>query len=328
MFNALVLPAPNEPPAVRQMRLEELPDNPVRIAVHYSSVNYKDALAIGAAGRIIRGSFPFVPGIDLVGQVIESDSDGFAPGDWVTQTGGGLGESTWGGLSQRQHVTDQWLVSIPSNMTPLKSMIAGTAGLTAMYAVMALNKHGVEPGSGDVIVTGASGGVGSFAVALLAALGYTVAASTGKTVAHEYLRKLGASRIVDRTVLSGGPARPLQRSKWAGAVDTVGGQTLAAVVSSIRRHGSVAACGNAGGARLETSVFPFILRGVSLLGIDSNTAPVAQRREAWELLAATLADEVWDQILSGIIPLAEVFSACTRMLRGEVTGRIVVDVNG
>lgn len=328
MIDALVLESAGETvqATVRALRAEDLPQQPVRIQVLYSSINYKDALAVTGLGKIIRAPYPFVPGIDLAGRVVESHVPGFSPGDLVLQTGGGLGEKDWGGYSQEQRVSPQWLLPLPEGLTPLRSMVIGTAGLTAMLSVIALEEKGLTPDCGEVIVTGASGGVGSFAVAILASRGYAVAASTGSAAAHPYLRDLGATQIRDRAELAGGPKRPLETGQWAGAIDTVGGMTLGAVLSRLDRHASVAACGNAGGVRLETTVFPFILRGVSLLGIDSNTAPMPLRRKAWERLSDKRLRDVTDRILSGILALDAVPDAAQRLVGGGVTGRLVVDV--
>lgn len=328
MIDALVLESTGETvqATVRALRIEDLPQQPVRIQVLYSSINYKDALAVTGRGKVIRAPYPFVPGIDLAGRVVESHTPDFAPGDLVIQTGGGLGEKAWGGYSQEQRVSPQWLLPLPEGLTPLRSMVIGTAGLTAMLSVIALEAQGLTPDSGEVIVTGASGGVGSFAVAILACQGYTVAASTGSNAAHQYLRDLGAAQIRDRAELAGGPKRPLEAGQWAGAIDTVGGATLAAILTRLDRRGSVAACGNAGGIRFETTVFPFILRGVSLLGIDSNTAPMPLRQKAWERLSDERLQDVTDRILSGILALDALPGAAQRMMAGSVTGRLVVDV--
>lgn len=328
MIDALVLESTGETvqASVCALRAEDLPQEAVRIQVLYSSINYKDALAVTGRGKVIRAPFPFVPGIDLVGRVVESHTPDFSPGDVVIQTGGGLGEKAWGGYSQEQRVSPQWLMPLPEGLTPLRSMVIGTAGLTAMLSVMALEAQGLTPDCGEVIVTGASGGVGSFAVAILASQGYTVATSTGSMNAHQYLRDLGAAHIIDRAELGSGPDRPLETAQWAGAIDTVGGATLGAVLSRLDRHASVAACGNAGGIRLETTVFPFILRGVSLLGIDSNTAPMPLRRRAWVRLSDKRFQGVTDRILAGIVALDDVPDAAQRLMAGGVTGRLVVDV--
>jgi acrylyl-CoA reductase (NADPH) len=329
MFNALLLDRIDEGLSanVHALDVGDLPEGDVLVAVTYSSLNYKDALAVTGRGKIIRGAFPFVPGIDLVGRVDASAAPAFNEGAMVILTGGGLGEHTWGGYSQRQRVAARWLVPLPAAMTPLRAMTMGTAGFTAMLSVMALEAHGVTPDRGEVVVTGASGGVGSIAVALLAGLGYPVTASSGSEDAYAYLRDLGAARFIHRDELGRGAERPLASAQWAGAVDTVGGETLAAILSTLDRHGSVAACGNAGGHELHTTVFPFILRGVNLLGIDSNTALPARRRAAWHRLVADLPEHAWDAILADVIPLHQVPMMCEKLLNGEVRGRVVVDVN-
>lgn len=328
MFNALFLHQTDGgiEPQIEQTNEEALPDGEVLVAVTYSSLNYKDGLAVTGKGKIIRGDFPFVPGIDLVGQVETSTNAAFQPGDWGIQTGGGLGEKRWGGYAQKQRLSAEWLVPLPEDLSAKEAMIVGTAGFTAMLSVMRLEHEGLEPGQGEVVVTGASGGVGSMAVAILAQRGYTVVASTGSTDAHDYLRELGAARIVGREDLAEGPAHPLESARWAGAVDAVGGSTLARLVAQLDRHASVAVCGNAGGFRLETTVYPFILRGVNLLGIDSNTATLAQRRQAWERLAR-LPKALFERIHAATIPLAQVPAWSDTITAGGVRGRVVVDVN-
>ena len=328
MFDALVLDQREGrlTAAVRSLEPGDLPDGDVLVAVHYSSLNYKDGLAVTGEGKIIRGAYPFVPGIDLVGTVQASESPLFAAGDVVVGTGWGLGEVHWGGYAQQQRVRAEWLVPLPDGLSPRQAMVIGTAGLTAMLSVMALEAHGTTPDRGEVVVTGASGGVGSMAVALLARLGYTVVASTGSDAAHAYLRTLGAARIIARDELGRGPQRPMDTARWAGAVDTVGGETLAAVISQLGRHASVAACGLAGGSQLDTTVFPFILRGVNLLGIDSNTCPNDVRRTAWRRLAGALPAEALDRMTAAVIPLADVPAASRRILKGDVRGRTVVRV--
>ncbi len=308
------------------LNTDQLPEGEVLVAVDFSSLNYKDGLAVTGKGKIIRGAYPFVPGIDLVGRVLSSSDPAWQPGDRVVCTGWGIGENTWGGYSQRQRLKGGWLVALPGNMTPKDAMAVGTAGFTAMLSVMALETHGVTRDRGDVVVTGASGGVGSMAVALLARRGYHVVASTGKVSAAPYLRALGAARIIPREDLGQGPQRPLDSARWAGAVDTVGGETLAAVLSQVDRHGSVAACGLAGGHHLNTTVFPFILRGVNLLGIDSNTCPIPVRRKAWKRLADELPREALDR-MTRVVSLAEVPAVAEEIVAGRVQGRVVVDVN-
>lgn len=315
---------------VRELDVDDLPDagtDEVRVEVLYSSLNYKDALAVMDAGKIIRGGYPIVPGIDLVGRVLESAHPDFASGDHVIGTGWQLGEVDWGGYTQQAKVDGEKLVSLPQTLSPKQAMIIGTAGFTAMLSVLALEEHDVGPDSGEVVVTGASGGAGSFAVALLGALGYSTVASTGSQEAHDYLRSLGAERIVHRKEFEEGPEHPMESGKWAGAIDAVGGKTLSTLIAQTQRHGSVASFGNAGGHTLHTSVFPFILRGVNLLGIDSNTCPNERRRSAWERLAETLTDEHFEQITARTISLDDLTDASRDLLDGSVQGRIVVDVH-
>lgn len=329
MPKALILDRTNDAVAasVHDLEEERLPQGDVLVDVLFSSLNYKDALAVTGKGKIIRGSYPFVPGIDLVGRVRSTDTDGFRPGDLVIGTGWGLGESHWGGYSERQRVDGSWLLPLPEGMSPETAMTAGTAGLTAMLSVMDLESRGITPGRGRVLVTGASGGVGSIAVALLAAGGYEVEASTGSDDAHEYLLRLGADRIIDRAELASGAGRPLETARWAGAVDVVGGATLDAVLSRLERHGAVAVCGLAGGAELHSTVYPFILRGVSLLGIDSNMCQVNVRRRAWTRLASSMTDELVGEIWTATIRLDEIPDYSARLLSGRTRGRVVVDVN-
>ena len=329
MFRALVLDQADGAltPEIRHLDQDDLPEEEVLVSVIYSSLNYKDALAVTGKGKIIRGTYPFVPGIDLVGRIEASEVPAFNEGDRVILTGGGLGEKTWGGYSQRQRIPAQWLVPLPEAMTPLRAMEMGTAGFTAMLAVITLEENGLAPDQGEVVVTGASGGVGSIAVALLAGLGYTVVASSGSEDASVYLRELGAARIIHRDDLGQGPKRPLESARWAAAVDTVGGDTLAAILSTLDRHGCVAVCGNAGGHQLNTTVFPFILRGVSLLGIDSNTASYERRCEVWKRLVRDLPKPAQDLVLADIIHLDQVPAFSEEMLKGRIRGRVVVDVN-
>ena len=331
MFSALVLNTDDGDVQahVRSLNETDLPGagaEAVRLEVLYSSLNYKDGLAVTGTGAVIRGEYPMVPGIDLVGRVQESRHDGFDPGDLAIGTGWQLGEAVWGGYTQQARVDGSALVPLPEGLSPRQSMIVGTAGLTAMLSVLALEEHGVGPDAGDVVVTGASGGAGSIAVALLGSLGYAPVASTGSTEAHAYLRALGADRIVPRSEFEDGPARPMDAGTWAGAIDAVGGDTLATILSQVQRHGSVAAFGNAGGHALHTSVLPFILRGVNLLGIDSNTCPNARRRTAWERLADLLTDTHYERIHAETIALDAIPEAARRIVEGQVQGRILVDV--
>jgi acrylyl-CoA reductase (NADPH) len=304
-----------------------LPEGDTLVAISHSGLNYKDALAITGRGKIIRGDYPFIPGIDFVGEVVDSKSRSFVPGDTVIGTGWGLGETHWGGYSQLQTVQGEWLVRLPETLNRENAMVVGTAGLTAMLSVMALEDAGLNPSRGEIIVTGASGGVGSLAVALLSASGYSVVASTGSTSAHEYLHDLGAARIIDRGELAAGPGRPLDSARWAGSIDVVGGSTLAAIISQLDRHGSVAACGLAGGHEIHTTVYPFILRGVNLLGIDSNTCPIQRRVEAWDQIARLLSLEVLRRIKADTITMEEIPTYSERILAGGITGRVVVDVH-
>ena len=327
MFDALIVRKQTDgvSAAVESIDERDLPDGDVVVSVQYSSLNYKDALAVTGRGPVIRGAYPFVPGIDLVGLVKESNSPDFLPGQAVLATGWGIGEDRWGGYAQRQRLNAGSLIHLPSRMSPRTAMAIGTAGFTAMLSVATLQEHSVHAEMGEVVVTGASGGVGSFAVMLLSKLGYKVVASTGSADAHGYLRSLGAASIIDRSELARGPARPMDSARWAGGVDSVGGPTLAAILSAVQRHGSVACCGMAGGSDLQTSVFPFILRGVNLLGIDSNTCLPHRRRAAWERLADLVQDEDVQRI-SRTIPLHDVPDASVSLLENAIRGRVVVEL--
>lgn len=329
MFRALLLHAADGSPRPEVVSVSEdrLPEAEVLVDVAFSSLNYKDALAVTGRGKIVRGAFPFVPGIDLAGTVAASDAPGFAPGDAVVLTGWGTGEERWGGFAQRARAHAEHLLRLPEGLSPEQAMVIGTAGFTAMLAVMALEEHGLEPGAGEVAVTGASGGAGSLAVALLARLGHEVVAVTGKPEAEVDLRTLGAARVIDRAELAGGPRRPLERARWAAAVDAVGGDTLASLIAQTRTHGSVAAFGMAQSPELRTSVFPFILRGVNLLGIDSNTCPMPRREVAWRRLRQILSDEDLARLHTATIALEEVPAWSERLTRGEARGRVVVDPN-
>jgi acrylyl-CoA reductase (NADPH) len=312
--------------AITSVDESDLPEGDVLIDVAYSSLNYKDGLAVTGKGKIVRGDFPFVPGIDLAGTVAESSSDRFGPGDEVILTGWGTGEDRWGGFAERARASADHLVALPSGMTLKEAMIVGTAGFTAMLSVMALEEHGVTPDRGEVVVTGASGGAGSMAIAILGALGYDAVASTGTESAHDYLRALGAARIVGRDEFGSGPKRPMEKARWAGAIDAVGGPTLAALIAQTERHGSVASYGLAQSHELNTTVFPFILRGVNLLGIDSNTCPTERRIQAWQRLDDVLSSSTLDAIQQ-TIGLEDVIDFSEKITRGETQGRIVVDVN-
>ena len=301
-----------------------LPKGDVRVGVEYSTINYKDGLAITGAGPVVR-SYPMVPGIDLAGKVLESSNPEFKEGDAVVLNGWGVGERHWGGLSQQARLSGDWLIKLPSAFTSRQAMAIGTAGYTAMLCVMAIERAGVRPDSGTVLVTGAAGGVGSVAIALLAKLGYTVEASTGRASEEAYLKGLGASSIVDRNELSE-KGRPVGKERWAGAVDAVGSHTLANVLAQTQYGGAVAACGLAQGGDLPTSVYPFILRGVSLLGVDSVMAPKPVREAAWQRLAQDLDMSKLEAMIVDI-PLADAPAAAAEILKGQIRGRVVVDVN-
>ena len=302
------------------------PGGDVLVKVAYSSLNYKDGLCVTGKPGVMR-AFPMVPGIDLAGTVVESYCEDFVAGDSVVLTGGGLAETQWGGYAEYAKVKKDFLVNLPAGLSMKRAMAIGTAGFTAMQCVMALERHGVKVGGKDVLVTGAAGGVGSVAVAVLAKLGYRVAASTGRTGALEYLKSLGAAEIVDRAVFSAESKRPLDSERFAGAVDTVGGTTLAGVLRSIAYRGAVAACGLAGGTGLPTTVLPFILRAVTLAGIDSVRAPQEERAEVWSRLAADLPLDALDAMTEEK-PLSDVIALGERILAGEVRGRVVVKVSG
>ncbi len=310
--------------AVEELGAGDLPEGDVLVGVDYSSLNYKDGLAVTGKGKIVR-SFPMVPGIDLAGSVLESDSPDYRPGDKVVLTGWSVGERYWGGYSQRQRVQSKWLVPMPEGLDTRKAMAVGTAGFTAMLCVMTLEQAGVTPDKGTVVVTGAAGGVGSVAVAVLARLGYTVAAVTGREETHAYLKSLGATELLSREEMSAKP-RPLEKQRWAGAVDTVGTTMLARVLAEIDYGGSVAACGLAGGVDLPTTVMPFILRGVSLLGVDSVMCPLQRRKEAWSRVVRDLPESALGSMIEEV-SLAEVPSAAERILAGQVRGRVLVNPN-
>ena len=306
-----------------EMTESELMAGDVTISVEHSSVNYKDGLAITAKAPIVR-RFPLIPGIDLAGVVISSTHDAFTAGDRVILNGWGIGETHHGGFAQRARVKGDWLVTMPETLDSARSMAIGTAGYTAMLAVMALEDHGVLPASGDVLVTGAAGGVGSIAIVLLAGLGYRVVASTGRLAEEPYLRSLGAAAVVDRSEFSG-PVKPLAKSRFAGAIDSVGSTTLANVLSQIDYGGTVAACGLAQGMDLPGSVAPFILRAVTLAGIDSVMCPVLRRQRAWSRLARDL-DLKKLGVMTSQVPLDDVPLIAEEIVAGKVRGRVVVDL--
>lgn len=309
---------------VRDLNESDLPDGDVTVAIHYSGINYKDALAVTGAGKIIR-SFPMVPGIDLVGVVESSDNARFEPGDKVILNGWGIGESHWGGLAQKARVKSEWLVPLPDQLSLEEAIAIGTAGYTAMLSVLALERQGVTPESGDIAVTGANGGVGSVAIAVLSKLGYSVTAVTGRPEEWEYLQDLGAAEVVDRNDFAGA-GKPLQRERWAGAIDAAGGHTLANIVATTKYRGVVTACGLADSMDFPGNMAPFILRGVTLVGIDSVMCPREDRLEAWKRLARDLDLEKLGTIAK-TISLNDVLSASADLLNGKIQGRVVVDVN-
>ncbi len=327
MFKALVLEESDGKVSSSIQELDEsrLPDGDVTVAVGYSTLNYKDGMVLKGVGRLVR-TYPHVPGIDFAGTVEDSAHPDFAPGDAVVLTGWRVGEAHWGGHAQKARVKGDWLVKRPEALTAKRAMAIGTAGFTSMLAVMALEEHGLAPDGGPVLVTGGAGGVGSVATAILAKLGYRVAASTGRPETHDYLKDLGAAEIVDRAELSEAPTRPLDKERWAGCVDAVGGTTLAHVLTQMSYRSSVAAVGLAGGSKLETTVIPFLLRGVNLLGIDSVMCPVERRRQAWARLARDLPLDKLDAMIEDAT-LADLPDLAGRILEGQVRGRVVVDVN-
>ncbi|WP_392551992.1 MDR family oxidoreductase [Orbus wheelerorum] len=302
----------------------QLPVGDVTIKVSYSSLNYKDGLAISGKGPVVR-QFPMVPGIDLVGTVIDSQSKQYKSGDQVLLNGWGVGEKHWGGLAQIARLNSQWLIPLPVKLSPKDSMAIGTAGYTAMLAVIALEKNGVTKDKGKILVTGANGGVGSFSIAILAKLGYDVVASTGRLEESHYLKALGANEIIDRNELSQ-LGKPLQKERWAAAIDSVGSQTLANVCASTLYGGTVAACGLAQGMDFPSSVAPFILRGITLAGIDSVMRPYADRIAAWKRLADIIDQSLLAKI-SHEITLDQVIPTIEQLMTGKIRGRIVVDVN-
>ena len=326
MFRAILIDKDDHGYRASLQALDEtrLPQGDVRVRVSHSTLNYKDALAITGKGPVVR-QFPMVPGIDLAGVVEESRHPGFKAGDAVLLNGWGVGESHWGGLAQLAQLNGDWLIPLPEGFSAAEAMAIGTAGYTAMLSLLALERHGVTPDKGEVLVTGANGGVGSVAIALLARLGYRVVASTGRPEEADYLRQLGAAEIIERASLSE-PGRPLGRERWAGAIDSVGSHTLANVCASTRYGGCVAACGLAQGMEFPATVAPFILRGVTLAGIDSVMRPRADRLEIRSRLARDL-DKTLLAPITHTIGLEDAIAVAGDLLAGKVRGRVVVDVN-
>lgn len=326
-FKALVVDNADESysAAIKDLTVEDLPEEPVLIDVAYSTLNYKDGLAVTGKGKIVR-KFPMVCGIDLAGTVVESGDSRYATGDQVLVNGWGLSETHWGGYAQKQRVNGDFITKVPGKFSLQDTMAIGTAGYTAMLCVLALEDAGVKPDQGDIVVTGAAGGVGSVAVALLAKLGYRVVASSGRAAETDYLMSLGAAEVIGRDVLDR-DARPLEKGRWAGGVDSVGSKTLGTMLAETKDEGAVAACGLAGGTDLPTTVMPFILRGVKLLGVNSVTCPSARRDQAWARLAEDLEMEKL-KAMTSVEPLTRVPELAEDILKGQVRGRVVLDVNG
>jgi acrylyl-CoA reductase (NADPH) len=328
MFKALVLTENDGAVSSEITELDEsdLPEGDVTLATEYSTLNYKDGMILNGIGRLVR-RYPHVPGVDLAGTVEVSDHPDFRPGDQVICTGWRVGEIHWGGFAQKARVKGDWLVKLPAGLTTRQAMAVGTAGLSSMLAVMALEEHGLTPDQAPVLVTGAAGGVGSTAVAILARLGYQVTASTGRAETHGYLRDLGAAELIDRDELAEPPAKPLDTARWAACIDAVGGTTLARVLAQMRPGSSVAAVGNTAGIKLETTVIPFLLRGINLLGIDSVSGPHARRVAAWDRITRDLPLDLLEALTEDAV-LADVPRLGNEILKGRVRGRVVVDVRG
>jgi acrylyl-CoA reductase (NADPH) len=326
MFKAILVKKDDQGYRAELAELDEasLPEGDVKVRVLYSTLNYKDGLAITGKGPVVR-NFPMVPGIDFAGEVIESSSADFKAGDRVLLNGWGVGEGHWGGLSQMARVKAEWLIPLPKGFTAKQALAIGTAGYTAMLCVMALQSHGLKPSDGEVLVTGAAGGVGSFAIALLNKLGFTVVASTGRLSEENYLKQLGASEVIERTALSA-PGKPLAKERWAAVVDSVGSHTLANACAQTKSDGAVAACGLAQGMDFPSSVAPFILRGITLYGINSVTVPRAKRIAAYEQLSKLMDLKTLDEI-SHEINLEESLKYAQELMAGNIRGRVIVNVN-
>ncbi|MGR3501115.1 acryloyl-CoA reductase [Pseudaestuariivita sp.] len=328
MFKALIVEKDDDgktSASVQEISEDRLPEGEVTVAVDYSTVNYKDGLCIGPGGGLVR-NYPHVPGIDFAGTVEASDDERYKAGDKVVLTGWRVGEAHWGGYAQKARVKADWLVPLPGGLDARQAMAVGTAGFTAMLAVQALEDHGLAPGQGEVLVTGAAGGVGSVATAILAALGYEVAAVTGRPETEGYLKELGAARIVPREELAETSKRPLEAETWAGCVDAVGGAMLARLLGQMKYGASVSAVGLAGGAALPATVIPFLLRGVNLLGIDSVMQPYENRVRAWDRLAEVLPMDKLEGMIQPAV-LSDLPGLGKDILKGQVKGRVVVDVN-
>lgn len=310
--------------AIETVTEDQLPEGDVTVRVSHSTLNYKDGMVLGGLGRLVR-QYPHIPGVDFAGEVVQSSHDAFKAGDQVILTGWRVGEARWGGYAELARVKGDWLVKLPDGLTARRAMAIGTAGFTAMLAVMALQAHDLTPESGPILVTGAAGGLGSVATAILAGLGYTVTCSTGRADTHAYLKDLGAAEIIDRATIATPSGKPLDSERWAGAIDAVGGSTLAAILPQIKYRGSVASCGLAGGNKLETTVIPFLLRGVNILGIDSVQCPMKLRQEAWARLTHDLpADKLESTIETA--RLEDLPRLGKAILEGKIRGRVVVEI--
>jgi acrylyl-CoA reductase (NADPH) len=325
-FRALVLreEGGKAVPRIEAVGQALLPPGEVTVRVECSTLNYKDGMILQGLGRLVR-TYPHIPGIDFAGSVEHSESPEFEPGDPVILTGWRVGEAQWGGYAEQARVKAAYLVRRPDQLSARQAMAIGTAGFTAMLAVIALERHGLRPDAGDILVTGAAGGVGSVAISLLSRLGYRVVASTGRPELREYLTELGAADLIDRASLAAKPSRPLDSERWAGAIDAVGGATLATILTQLKYRGSVAACGLAGGSDLAATVLPFLLRGVNLLGIDSVMCPREERIEAWQRLARDLPIDRLER-MTETVPLSSLPDLAPKILKGEIRGRIVVEV--
>ena len=325
-FQALVLEQEDRQTLaeVRELSVDDLPEREMLVRVHYSTLNYKDALAVTGKGRVIR-KFPIVPGIDLAGEVVDPGGSSFNAGDQVISTGWGMGEEYWGGLGQYARLDPSWPLLLPEDLDMRSAMVMGTGGFTAALCVRAIMDHGTSPEDGPVLVTGAGGGVGGVSVMLLAKLGYEVHAVSGRESLNDYLQQIGATHILHRDQLAR-ESKPLEKETWAAVVDTVGGDTLATVIAQTQAEGIVAACGNASGIQLNTTVFPFILRGVTLRGINSVSVPLEARKQAWELIANTIPAEYYALLTDREITLNEVKDTCEELLAGKIRGRVVVDL--
>ncbi|MBI3451803.1 MAG: oxidoreductase [Rhodospirillales bacterium] len=326
MFDALVLDEKDGKvtSSIKQLADDALPPGDVTVRVSHSTLNYKDGLILNGLGRLVK-KYPHVPGVDFAGTVEASASPAYKPGDRVVLTGWRVGELHWGGYAQKARVKAEWLVKLPDGLTAKRAMAVGTAGFTAMLAVIALERHGLKPGGGEVLVTGAAGGLGSVAVSILARLGYDVAAATGRKEAHDYLKSLGAKTIVDRAEFMPEKPRPLASERWNHGVDTVGGTVLANALSGMKYGTSIAVCGNAGGIEVPASVLPFILRGVNLLGIESVMLPYPARVEAWGRVVHDLPLDRLDAMTT-VVGLKDLPELGTKILKGQVRGRVVVEL--